>query len=128
VDLASAAGTGNGDGGTAHIQINGTQIGAYSFGGIGFNTVLRTNLMASYLVPSNGVYQLALKFDRGYFQADVMNYANNLRISTAPIGAALDCTFHQRRLEWQPLGQLACYWPEITGGKISLAIRAVAMF
>ena len=85
VDLASAAGTGNGDGGTVHLQVNGIQIGAYSYGGIGFNTVLRTNLMASYLVPSNGVYLLSLRFDRGYFQADVMNYADNLRISTAPI-------------------------------------------
>ena len=91
VDLAAMnenGGFANTDPSTAHLQINGQEIGTFSFGVFGWIYQLqtfRTNLTASYTAPSNGVYQLSLRFDRSGGQADVWSYADNLRISATAL-------------------------------------------
>ena len=91
VDLAAMnenGGFANTDPSTAHLQINGQEIGTFGFGVFGWIYQLqtfRTNLTASFTAPTNGVYELALRFDRSGGQADVWSYADNLRISAAAL-------------------------------------------
>jgi uncharacterized repeat protein (TIGR01451 family) len=78
----------NVDPSTAHVQINSQEIGSFGFGVFGwiypFQT-FRTNITATYTASTNGIYQLALKFDRGAGQASVWSYADNVRIRAAPM-------------------------------------------
>jgi uncharacterized repeat protein (TIGR01451 family) len=72
--------------GTAHMQVNGQEIGTFSFDVFGIINALqtfRTNLITAYTAPSNGTYELSLRFDRPAGQANVWNYADNVRISPA---------------------------------------------
>lgn len=89
VDLAAAnedGGLGNGDASTAFIKLNGQNIAVQGFGGsIGGYQIIRTNVFASFIVPTTGVYDLAVTFVRGAGQAGVWSYADNVRISAAPL-------------------------------------------
>jgi uncharacterized repeat protein (TIGR01451 family) len=89
VDLAAFnenSGFINGDPSAAHVSINGQEIGAFSFGIFGWIyplQVFRTNLLATYTAPTNGTYELSLRFDRGAGQSSVWSYADNVRLSAA---------------------------------------------
>lgn len=90
VDLAAwneNDGFGNGDPSTAHVLLGGQEIGTFGFGVFGMiihsGETFRTNLLLTYTAPSNGTYELSLRFDRGYGQANVWSYADNVRISSA---------------------------------------------
>ena len=87
-DLAAIAYSSNGDPSTAHMLVNDQEIGTFRFGvfgGINPGQVFRTSLNARFTAPTNGVYQLSLRFDRVYAEADVWTYADNVRLSTAPL-------------------------------------------
>ena len=78
----------NGDPGTAHLLINDQEVATMSFGVFGTinpGQIFRTNLFATYLAPSNGVYQLSVRFDRGYLESDVWNYVDNVRVMAPPL-------------------------------------------
>jgi uncharacterized repeat protein (TIGR01451 family) len=78
----------NGDPGTAHLQINGVEVATMNFGVFGSinpGQIFRTNLTANFLAPSNGLYQISLRFDRGYAESEVWNYADNVRVSAPPL-------------------------------------------
>jgi uncharacterized repeat protein (TIGR01451 family) len=91
VDIASMNENGtyaNGDPGTAHLLINSQEVATMNFGVFGTinpGQIFRTNLFATYLAPSNGSYQLSVRFDRGYLESDVWNYADNVRVMTPPL-------------------------------------------
>jgi uncharacterized repeat protein (TIGR01451 family) len=77
----------NGDPGTAHLLVGSQEIGAFNFGVFGEigSQVFRTNLAALFYAPTSGDYQLSIRFDRGYFESGVWNYADNIRVSTPPL-------------------------------------------
>ncbi len=86
VDLAASNDYGvNGDASTAHVLINGQELGSFNFnvyGEISAQQIFRTNLTISFIAPSNGVYDLSLRFDRGYGESGVWSYADNVRITS----------------------------------------------
>ena len=86
VDLAASNDYGiNGDASTAHVLINGQELGSFNFnvfGEISAQQIFRTNLTVSFIAPSNGVYDLSLRFDRGYGESGVWSYADNVRITS----------------------------------------------
>jgi len=78
----------NVDPGTAHLLVNGQEIGAFNFGVFGEifpGQIFRTNLAAIFYTPTNGDYQLSVRFDRGWAESSVWNYADNVRVSTPPL-------------------------------------------
>ena len=89
VDIASENEGGgiNGDPGTAHLLVGSQEIGTFNFGVFGEigSQVFRTNLAALFYPPTNGDYQLSIRFDRGYFESGVWNYADNVRVRTPPL-------------------------------------------
>ena len=77
----------NVDPGTAHLLINSQEIGTFNFGVFGQigSQVFRTNLAAIFIAPTNGDYQLSIRFDRGWAESSVWNYADNVRVSAPPL-------------------------------------------
>jgi uncharacterized repeat protein (TIGR01451 family) len=77
----------NVDPGTAYLLINSQQIGTFNFGVFGEigSQVFRTNLASLFTPPTNGDYQLSIRFSRGYGEAGVWNYADNVRVSAPPL-------------------------------------------
>ena len=77
----------NGDPGTAHLLVGSQEIGTFSFGVFGQigSQVFHTNLAAVFQAPTNGDYQLSVRFDRGYLESGVWNYADNVRVSAPPL-------------------------------------------
>lgn len=77
----------NGDAGTAHLLLNSQEIATFNFNVFGYSssTIFRTNLYAIFTPPADGTYQLSLRFDRGYGESGVANYADNVRVISPPL-------------------------------------------
>lgn len=86
----------NGDPGTAHLQINGQEVATMNFGVFGTinpGQIFRTNLIGNFLAPSSGLYQISLRFDRGWAESEVWNYADNVRVMAPPLTPTLISPF-----------------------------------
>jgi uncharacterized repeat protein (TIGR01451 family) len=77
----------NVDPGTAYLFMGSQQISTFNFGVFGEigSQVFRTNLASIFTAPTNGSYQLSVRFSRGYAESSVWNYADNVRVSAPPL-------------------------------------------
>jgi len=74
--------------GQVGIMINSQILTNFDFGTFGYIGILqtfRTNLLTTFTAPTNGTYQLTIRFTRGVPQGDVWNYVDNVRITPAAV-------------------------------------------
>jgi uncharacterized repeat protein (TIGR01451 family) len=72
--------------GTVALLLNGQVLTNFDFGTLGYIGIyqtFRTNLISLYTAPSNGTYQLALRFTRPVIEQQVWHYADNVRVAPA---------------------------------------------
>jgi len=65
-DISSAAGSGNADGGTVAVLVDGVASGNHRFGGISSNTTERTRLCLQIVPKTTGKKKLRITFHRNY--------------------------------------------------------------
>jgi uncharacterized repeat protein (TIGR01451 family) len=74
--------------GQVGIMINNQILTNFDFGTFGYIYPLqtfRTNLLTTYTAPTNGTYQLTIRFTRSVPQSSVWNYVDNVRITPATV-------------------------------------------
>ena len=73
----------NGGETTVHLQMNGAELASAQFGdfgAIGPGQVFRTNLNATFTPPSNGLYRIGVRMDRGWTEYLIWAYLDDVRI------------------------------------------------